>query len=257
MKKLFLVLLGMAVTASSQPANTARILLWQYNLLAASAPGGTPVYCAPGTAISTGSRVYSGTGGVVSSSTTLTAVSGTPFLGVSAGAMLLIVDSNGSTYRRAVTVASSSTSVVISGAALTITSGKIQDGGSQNPNGSTNMNCGITSAFGAFDVKMGQKFQIQVGVGQQVNTGGLTFHLQCRVNPEADWAQVSPALTWPTVTPSYTSALASGTTGTFILGTVDAYSQCRIGARIVTSDDVDDLGLNAEQISYFLIEMPK
>lgn len=260
MKKLLaamILALLMAGGISAQPANTSRILLWQYNLLEASAAGGTPVYCAPGTAISTSSRVYSGSGGVVSSSTTLTAVSGTPFLGVSAGAMLLITDTNGSTYRRSVTVASSSTSVVISGAAVTITSGNIQSGGSQNPNGSTNMACGTTAAFGAFNVTMGQKFQVQVGVGQNVNTGGLSFHLQCRTNPEADWAQVSPALTWPAVTPTYTSALASGTIGTFILGTIDAYSQCRVGMMIVTTDDGNDLTTNAEQISIFLNEMPK
>lgn len=254
--KILALLVALSVTASAQPTNSSRILLAGYNLLAAGAAGGTPVYCAPGTAISTASRVYSGTGGVVSSSTTLTAVSGTPFAGVTAGAMLLIVDTSpqgvSTTYRRSVTVATSSTTVVISGAAVTITSGVIQSGGSANPNGSTNMSCGTTSAFGWFSVAAFNKFSVQVDVTQNVNTGGLQFHLQCRESSEAPVVQVYPVLTFPTVTPSYTSALASTTTGSFILSTQDTFTSCRVGMMIATTDDGNDLTTNAEQISITL-----
>lgn len=241
-----LLVLVVASPLRAQPTNVSRILTWQYNVLAAGAAGGTPVYCAPGTPISTSDRV------TAANSTTLTAVSGTPFLGVTAGAMLYIVDTNGVSYRRSVTIATSSTSVVISGAAVTITSGMIQTGGSANPNGSTNMSCGTTTAFGWFSVAGFNKFSVQVDVTQNVNTGGLQFHLQCRESSESPVVQVYPVLVFPVVTPSYTAALASTTTGSFIMSTQDTFSSCRVGSMIATADDGNDLGVNAEQISVIL-----
>lgn len=238
----FAILLAVCapVVAQSNVTNVSKVLLWQYDLLAANAAGGTPVYCAPSTPINTSDRV------TASSSTTLTAVSGTPFAGLAKGSVLRIIDTNGVETKRSITVWTSSSSVVLSGAAVTITSGKIQSD-------SFNVSCGTTSAFGWFPVTAANKFQIQVDVGQQVNTGGLQFHLQCRANPQGAVVQVYPALTFPTVTPSYTSALASGTTGSFILGTQDVYSECRVGSLIVTADDGTDTGVNAEQISLFLL----
>lgn len=227
--------------AQSNVTNNSKILLWQYNLLAANAAGGTPVYCAPSTPINVSDRV------TASASTTLTAVSGTPFADVAVGAMLNIVDTNGVATKRSVTIRASATSVTLSGAAVTITSGKIQGD-------SFNVSCGTTSAFGWFNVTGSNKFQVQVDIGQQVNTGGLQFHLQCRATPEGAVVQVYPALTFPTVTPSYSSALASGTTGSFLLGTQDVFSQCRVGMMIATTDDANDLTTNAEQISIFLIQ---
>lgn len=237
-----LVAVALAVASYGQnQTNVSKILIYQYNLLGANAAGGTPVYCAPSTPINVSDRV------TAAASTTLTAVSGTPFADVAVGAMLNIVDTNGVATKRSVTIRASATSVTLSGSAVTITSGKIQGD-------SFNVSCGTTSAFGWFNVTAANKFQVQVDIGQQVNTGGLQFHLQCRATPEGAVVQVYPALTFPTVTPSYSSALASGTTGSFLLGTQDVFGQCRVGMMIATTDDANDLATNAEQISIFLIQ---
>lgn len=237
-----LVAVALAVASYGQnQTNVSKILIYQYNLLGANAAGGTPVYCAPSTPINVSDRV------TAAASTTLTAVSGTPFADVAVGAMLNIVDTNGVATKRSVTIRASATSVTLSGSAVTITSGKIQGD-------SFNVSCGTTSAFGWFNVTGSNKFQVQVDIGQQVNTGGLQFHLQCRATPEGAVVQVYPALTFPTVTPSYSSALASGTTGSFLLGTQDVFSQCRVGMMIATTDDATDTGVNAEQISIFLVQ---
>lgn len=236
MKNLLVLLLAfVAVRATAQETtNISRILLWQYNLNQTV----TPMYCVLGTAISTSDRV------TAANSTTVTAVSGAPFTNVSVGDMLHIVDSNGADHRRAVTVRNSSTSIVISGAAVTITSGKIQSD-------SKKVSCGTSAAFGAFDVTGFNYFAVQVDIGQQVNTGGLQFHLQCRGSADAQWVQQYPALTLPTMTLSYTPAITG--TGRFYLATSDKYAQCRVGQFIATADDGDDLTTNAEQVSFTLI----
>lgn len=235
MKKLLALALALLAGASqAQTSNVPTTIAWQYNLNETV----TPIYCAPGSKISTSARV------TATASTTLTAVSGEPFANVAVGAMLHFVDLNGTDFRRAVTVRNSATSVVVSGANLTATSAMIQSD-------SQNLSCGTTSAFGAFAVDKFNKWGVEIQITQQVNTGGLQFHLQCRNDGDADWTQVYPELTLPTMTLSYTPAITA--TGRFTLQTESIYSSCRVGMSIVTTDDGNDLTTNAEQVTIKLI----
>jgi hypothetical protein len=239
MKKLLALALALLAGASqAQTANVSKIVLWQYNLNQTV----SPIYCALGTLLDISDRV------TAAASTTITAVSGTPFANVAVGDMLHIVD-GATDIRRAVTVRNSSTSVVVSGLAVTLTSGKIQSD-------SAKVSCGTTAAFGAFSTAGFETIGVQVDIGQQVNTGGLQFHLQCRASGDAEWVQQYPVLTFPVVALSYTGALASPNTGRFNLGSKDAFSHCRVGMFIVTNDDGNDLGTNAEQITITLTGRP-
>lgn len=240
MKKnlLALAIAALAGVAQAQTSNTPKTVLWQYNLNQA---GGTPIYCALSDKVSTFDRV------TASASTTLTAVSGAPFTNVRVGAMLHFVDLNGTDFRRTVTVRNSATSVVVSGASLTATSALIQPD-------SQNVSCGTGATAGWFDVSIYNKFDVQVEVGQQVNTGGIQFHLQCRASGEAQAVQQYPALTFPTVASSYTPALTG--VGPLGLGTSDPFFQCRVGMFIVTADDGNDLTTNAEQVTITIIGRP-
>ena len=236
MKNLIALALALLAGASqAQTANVSKIVLWQYNLNQTV----TPTYCALGAPLNISDRV------TAAASTTITAVSGTPFANVAVGDMLHIIDGT-TDIRRAVTVWNSSTSVVVSGSSVTLTSGKIQSD-------SAKVSCGTSSAYGAFSTAGFGTIGVQVDIGQQVNTGGLQFHLQCRSSGDSEWVQQYPVLTFPVVALSYTSALASPTTGRFNLGSKDAFSHCRVGMFIVTADDGDDLTTNAEQITITLI----
>lgn len=242
MRKLLaaLVLSLLGVLAQAQTQNVPKTILWQYNLNQTV----SPQYCALGPLLpAISARI------TAANSTTVTAVSGTPFLNVSVGAMLHFVDINGTDYRRTVTVRNSDTSVVVSGAAITVTSAQIQ-------NDSANITCTTsqTSSVGAFSIVGFSKWGVQVDIGQQVNTGGLSFHLQCRTTDAGQWVQVYPELTIPTMTLSYTSAITS--TGRFSLETQSIYTSCRVGMFIVTSDDGNDLTTNAEQVTIQLIGRP-
>lgn len=236
-KLLLAIVVALIAGVAQAQTNAQKIVLWQYNLNQTV----TPIYCAPGANIVTSYKV------TAANSTTLTAVSGTPFANVSVGDMLVITDGvNGTRYRRAVTIRTSDTSVVISGAAVTIASGTIEGSGL-----SVKISCGTTAAFGAFSVSGFNKISVQVQITQQNNTGGISFHLQCRVSPDADWVQQYPALTPPAVGPTYSPAYTS--TGQFTLGSQDAFGECRVGMLIVTNDDGNDLTTNAEQVTIILV----
>lgn len=242
MKKIItaLVLALLAAVAPAQTQNAGTTLLWQYNLNQTV----SPIYCGLGPLLpAISDRI------TASNSTTVTAVSGAPFTSVAVGAMLHFVDSNGTDFRRTVTVRNSATSVVVSGAAITVTSAKIQSD-------SANITCSTsqTSDVGAFQVNGFGKWGVKVQITQQVNTGGISFHLQCRETSDTAWVQAYPELTLPTMTLSYTPALTS--TGRFSLQTQSVYKECRVGMFIVTSDDGNDLTTNAEQVTLSLIGRP-
>ena len=219
------VLLGLA---SSSQAGPARTLLWQYNLNST-----TEIFCGLGPEFDGSNRV------TASASTTVTAVSGSPFANVQVGARILITDSNGTSYERAVTVRNSATSIVISGTGVTITSGVFK---AQNVTCSTSNN-----DAGAFAVDEFSSFTVGISISQQVTTGGIQFRLQCRVAGGGPWVQQYPALTPPAVGPTYSPAYTS--TGQFTLGSQDAFGECRVGMLIVTNDDGNDLTTNAEQVT--------
>ena len=176
-----------------------------------------------------------------SASTTVTAVSGSPFADVAAGTYLRITDSDGTRYDRAVLSKSSSTSIVVTGAALTLTSASFQ---------AATISCGTGVDSGAFDVYGYKTVTITYEIAQQNTTGGIKFRLQCRSSSGAPWRQLDPALVPPAVGPTYGDAFTA-TGGAY--WTLEApMSQCRVGMFIVTADDGGDTATNSDLIRVWM-----
>lgn len=180
-----------------------------------------------------------------STSTTMTAVSGSPFANVSAGDMIFGFDNQaggGEGYTKAVLARASATSITLNSPVSpevnpTLTSATLSF---------RKLTCGTGSTNGIIDVSAYRSVVFQVDIVQLNATGGIDSRIQCRSSPDALWWQVYPAITPGTTSASYVSSTAVGAWAVEVSG---AYAQCRVGMLIHTADDGGDTGANAEQIS--------
>lgn len=232
------IILGLAPRVHAQAANfDFQQALWKYNL------NSTPeTFCAlqsnaavPGTALIQTSGA----------STTITAVSGTPFASLAAGDTLFITDSlagGGETYTKTIVTRTSSTSIVVNNT--------ISPDVTPNLVNATftykKLACGTGNNSGAFGVPY-RSFSVVISLDQIVVTDYIDFTLYCRVSGSSRWVQEAPR-----VTPPATSATAYQPTAAWWIS-VDAdgltRSECRVGMAIHTADDGNDLTTNSEQVS--------
>lgn len=223
-----LILLSIATAASA--ATTRRTELFKYDLDAT-----TKTYfvlgAEPGTA---------GTAAVsAAASTTLT--SSSAFTNVSVGDMLIIKASTGIVYQKAVVAKASASSLTMSTPAITVTSA---------PFTWRKLTSGTTSAYGAFPVDGFSTFTVQVVIDQfSVSSGGISVQLECRANPNAEWAPAYPVATPPAAQVPFTATA----TGSYLLTTSGVYDACRVGLWLTGTDDGADTATNAEQVSIYTI----
>lgn len=221
-----LVLFGVSA-ASAQPTPIKRIELYKYNLNAT-----TETFFilgpSPGTA---GTALIQAT-----ASTTVTAVSGTPFADLSVGDMLIITNSNNVVYLKTILAKASSTSITVSLPAITLTTASFRW---------RKLASGTSVTSGSFSATTAN-FTIQIDVDQiSVASGGIDIRVQCRANQNAAWS------------PAYPTAVAPAAQGVYNVTGVysyPVYSQaavdaCRVGLKLSGADDATDAGTDAEQVS--------
>lgn len=109
------------------------------------------------------------------------------------------------------------------------------------------LRCSTDGSLGDFSVSGLLKFTIDFNINQQNTTSGIDVRLQCRVGAStAGWKQQFPVLTPPAVTASYTTYTATGGLAYVV---PDAWDRCRLGIKLNTTDDGDDLTTNREAVS--------
>lgn len=178
-------------------------------------------------------------------STTVTAVSGTPFASISVGDSLTITNSDGVVYTRAVHAKASSTSITVD-QSLTLTNASFKW---------RKLSSGTTAAYGSFPVDDLTAFTVQVSVEQMVvASGGISIRLQCRANPSAAWAPAFPTSTPPADNTPFTAT----TTGAHTMSTSGSFDSCRVGLKLSGSDDASgDAGSNAERVFIYVVGGPR
>jgi len=167
------------------------------------------------------------------SSTTLTAVSGSPFSEVAVNDKL-IISQGGTSYTRVVSARASATSITLD-VAVNVTSASLKY---------QKLRCGTTTADGWFAMSR-RAGTIDINVGQLNVTGGLDVRVQCAATGGQP-RQVYPALTPPTSTASYINFTA---VGGMAVGIPDPWDKCRVGIKIGSADDGGDLTTNQERVT--------
>jgi hypothetical protein len=242
MKKLLAAFLAILTAASApvqaQSQSQQLVIQFKYNLNST-----TETYCALGNEVTDLDRVQDAT------STTMTAVSGTPFANVAVGDMITGVDqpsSGGESFVNSVVARASATSITINTAISpdvnpTLTSATLKH---------RTLACGTAPNSGAFNVAIFKYFTVQIDIQQMVlltpGTSSIDTRIVCRTGNMSQWLQVYPILVPPAVTPSYVSStVVGGWARTFN----EEFSQCRVGMKINSADDAGDTGTNAEQVT--------
>lgn len=233
------IILGLAPRVHAQSANfDFQQVLWKFNLNATS----ESFYTLPATVPVPGTALIETSG----ASTTITAVSGTPFASLAAGDTLFITDSlagGGESYTKTIVTRTSSTSIVVNNAiSPDVTANLVNATFSYKK-----LNTDVTgNNAGAFGVPY-RSFSVVISLDQIVVNSYINFKLYCRVSGSSRWVQEAPV-----VVPPATSATAYQPTAAWWVS-IDAdgltRSECRVGASINVADDVDDLGTNSEQVS--------
>jgi hypothetical protein len=237
------IILGLAPRVHAQAANFDwQQVLWKFNLNATS----ESFYALPATAPVPGSALIETSG----ASTTITAVSGTPFANLAAGDTLFITDSlagGGESYTKTIVTRTSSTSIVVNNTiSPDVTANLVNATFSYKK-----LNTDVTgNNAGAFGVPY-RSFTVVIQLDQIVVTDYIDFKLYCRAAGASKWIQQAPV-----VTPPATSATAYQPTAAWWVA-IDASglvrSECRVGASIHTADDGNDLTTNSEQVSIYVL----
>ena len=230
--RLLIALVFAPALAMAQPAGAPLTsdILFHYDIDSA-----TETFCALG-------PIVSGTVAVsASASTNLTGTAA--FTNVLVGAMLHIVTPT-ATYDRGIAVRTSANAVVISGAAITVTDAVWSY---RNPVCSTT----LASMDGSFNVSRYNSALVTFNVAQQVATGGIDVRLVCIANALSTWVQVWPAQTDTTAAAAYIN-YTTGTVAQKAIPLSDPYTRCKVGFKIGSADDGDDLTTNAEAFSVFV-----
>ena len=232
MKKLLLslALLIAAGSAYSAPA-VKRIELFKYNLNALATtyfvldPG-------PGTA---GTALIQAT-----ASTTVTAVSGTPFANVSVGDMLIITNSDNVVTNKSVLAKASGASITVSLPAITLSNASFRW---------RKMQSGTAVTNGGFPVSDYSTLTVEVSVEQlSLASGGINISLECRANPSAAWAPAYPVAVPPAAQVPFNVTAV----GSYLLTSIGVYDSCRVALKLTGADDASgDAGTFAEDISIY------
>lgn len=174
-------------------------------------------------------------------SLTVTAVSGSPFLNVEVGDQLLVTNSDGTTYRLAVSTRTSATQISVVGldsagallASLTLTNASFSY---------REQVCGTGINAGVIDVsRIRNKVLLFYISASSLSSGNLQARVLCRTQAGSPWVQMVPSLTPPSVTATY-YGWATGVLGLFAATTIDGFGQCRIGLSLSGTDTgADDL----------------
>jgi hypothetical protein len=236
------IILGLAPRVHAQAANfDSQQSLYKYNLNSTS-----EIFCAlqsnaavPGTALIETSGA----------STTITAVSGTPFASLAAGDTLFITDSlagGGESYTKTIVTRTSSTSIVVNNTISPDVTANLVNATFTYKK----LACGTGNNSGAFGVPY-RSFTVVIQLDQIVVTDYIDFKLYCRAAGASKWIQQAPV-----VTPPATSATAYQPTAAWWVA-IDASglvrSECRVGMAINTADDGNDLTTNSEQVSIYVL----
>jgi hypothetical protein len=248
---LFIPALFLAVSVSAQETRKAHLNL-SYDLDATDY-----TYCvATGNDGSPWSPPISGLGRVETSgsSTTVTGVTGAAnsFGPVSTGDIIFFQAAGGTALiRRVATNADDDTITVNAAVDLDITGGYAFTW--------LKVTCGTTASDGWIDVAGWAGKKISLEINQMVATGGVDFKFECRDNTFATTAhQVYPGEssdcgTNGTLT-SGVCNVATTTTGTWdlVFTPEEQWDACRVGFKIGSADDGDDLTTNAEIITAYV-----
>jgi len=240
LKRLFpvaaLSLLMVPALGHAQGRDTNRIFIEKYDLDAT-----TTTYCVTGDSVGRGANFATTSG----ASTTVTAVSGTPFDAVAVGDTLYFNLASGRVVRY-ITAKADGTSITIDTAiTLTATTG--------NPFDYRNASCGTAATSGWMNVE-GYDFKTLILQIDQLNvTGGISVKWQCRGKGD----QVAPVDVYPGVSGTCPGGtLSSGfcnytaVTG-FALVIEEPWTECRVGMKIGSADDGTDTGSAAENINIY------
>jgi len=226
------LLIAIAIARPASAEVIVRTELFRYNLNTTTETffvlGGSP-----GTA---GTALIQAT-----ASTTVTAVSGSPFTSVSVGDMLIISNSDGVEYEKSVIAKASGASITVSLPAVTLTSASFRW---------RKLASGTADTNGGFPVGTFSGYTVQVSVDQlSLASGGIDIRLQCRTSPKASWAPAYPATTPPTAQVPFNVTAV----GSYTMPTVAIYDSCRVGLKLSGADDATDTGTLAEYVSIYTI----
>lgn len=216
-------------------------IMYRYNLNST-----TEIFCSLGQEVPVADRVQDAT------STTMTAVAGTPFLNVAVGDMIRGTDqpaSGGEGFINSVVARASSSSITIN----TALSGEVNPTLTSATLFYRTLTCGTGINSGAFSMSKYGRTTVQIDITQLVlavpGTSTIDARILCRTAATAQWLQVYPVLVPPAVTATYVSLAVVGGWAKEIQGT---YHSCRVGLKINAADDGGDTGTNAEQVTISL-----
>lgn len=242
MKRFFaiLTLLSLAVPSMSGANLKRRIELWDYNLGGTDQAATTETFFVLGPEPGTdGSNLIQAT-----ASTTVTAVSGTPFSSAAVGDMLIIRDSGGLLYRKAIIAKASGASITVSMPAITLTNASFK---------LRSIRSGTATSNGSFNVGEFRGYTIQVSLDNvSLTSGGIEIRIQCRTDPDAAWTPAYPVTLPPAAQVPFTATVA----GAYNFPTNGVYDSCRVGLRLTGTDDADVAG-QQERVSIFTIGEPR
>lgn len=179
------------------------------------------------------------------SSTTVTAAVTTAFNAVAAGDTIYFNLPSGRVVRYIASVTDGDTLVLT--AAVNITAAA--------PFEYRERACGTTATDGWVNVQDYDTRNIILQIDQVVATGGISVHWQCKGRGD----QAGPVKVWPgngadCGSGTLSSGLcnfATGTTHAFSVVIDEPWAQCRVGLKIGSADDGDDLTTNAENVNIY------
>lgn len=244
MKKLLLsiALVAAAFQVSSAATAVKRIELFRYNLNDTTE---TFVELDPAPGIAGTALIQA------AASTTVTAVSGTPFANVSVGDVLIVTNSDGQIFMKNVNAKASSVSITVNTPAITLTNAAFKWRKLQKGTADTN---------GSFPTDGYSALTVQVTVDQlNLASGGIDIRLQCRAMDNVagvevdDWAPAYPVAVPPAAQVPFNVTAV----GSYLLTSIGVYSSCRVGLRLTGADDGVDTALLAEQITIISIGAPR
>lgn len=190
-----LMIITVPVRAQGPVITESVQVMYRYNLNST-----TEIFCALGPETSVAERVQDAT------STTMTAVSGSPFLNVAVGDMIRGTDlpANGSdSYINSVVARASAASITIN----TALSGEVNPTLTSATLFYRSLRCGTAVNSGAFSMAKYGRVTVQIDITQLVlavpGTSTIDARILCRTGATAQWLQVYPVLIPPAVTATY------------------------------------------------------
>ncbi len=234
----FLLLLNAPVRSSGQIVSTTVLAQYRYNLNST-----TEIFCSLGNEVTVSNKVQDAT------STTMTAVSGTPFDGAAVGAFIRGTDqpaSGGETYANSIVAKASGASITIN----TALSGEVNPTLTSATFFYRLLTCGTGVNSGAIQTTKYGRITVQIDITQMVlgtpGVSSIDTRILCRAGTNAQWLQVYPVLLPGDVGPTYVSNVSvSG----WAITLSETWDSCRIGMKINAADDGTDTGVNAEQVT--------